>query len=133
MPIPKAIQKEHKENYWGIEVIGVQINNIELPKELVRAMAKEAEAEREKKAILIRASGEHEASENYFKASKMYEKSEHAIKLRELKTWEEIGKEQNSVMIVIPSTMTAQDPKFLIPLAERELREKKKKQGKESK
>lgn len=94
---------EQQRKRWGITVRNIQINNVELPDNLVRAMAKEAEAEREKKAIVIRAEGEKEASYKYKEASQMYNKNPMALKLRELKTWEEIGKEQNSLMIVVPS------------------------------
>ncbi len=90
---------------WGIQVRGIQINNIELPQSLVRAMAKEAEAEREKNAIFIRAQGELAASKNYQLAAEHYQKKPMALRLRELKTYEEIGKEHNSLMIVIPSQM----------------------------
>ena len=90
---------------WGIQVRGIQINNIELPQSLVRAMAKEAEAEREKNAIFIRAQGELAASKNYQLAAEHYQKRPMALRLRELKTYEEIGKEHNSLMIVIPTQM----------------------------
>ena len=90
---------------WGIQVRGIQINNIELPQSLVRAMAKEAEAEREKNAIFIRAHGELAASKNYQLAAEQYQKRPMALRLRELKTYEEIGKEHNSLMIVIPTQM----------------------------
>lgn len=98
--------KKEESKPWGIEIKSIQINNVELPQVLVRAMSKEAEAEREKKAIIIRASGEEEASQKYLEASNKYMKSPYALKLRELKTWEEIGKEHNSLMIVVPSELT---------------------------
>ena len=106
---------ENQRKRWGIVVRSIQINNVELPENLVRAMAKEAEAEREKKAIVIRAQGEMEASQKYKEASEIYSKSSLAFKLRELKTWEEIGKEQNSLMIVVPSNV-AVDPLALSAL-----------------
>lgn len=91
-----------KRRPWGIEVRSIQINNIELPKSLVRAMAKEAEAEREKKAIIIRANGEQEAAKKYTQAASEYARTKNALELRKLKTYEEIGKEQNTLMLVIP-------------------------------
>jgi len=100
---------EAQRKRWGIVVRSIQINNVELPENLIRAMAKEAEAEREKKAIVIRAQGEKEASQKYKEAAEIYSKNSVAFKLRELKTWEEIGKEHNSLMIVVPSNV-AVDP-----------------------
>jgi regulator of protease activity HflC (stomatin/prohibitin superfamily) len=117
----KAIEDSESEKTkrkpWGIVVRGIQINNIELPQTLVRAMAKEAEAEREKKAIVIRAIGEEEAAKKYSEAAAQYEKAPKALRLRELKTYEEIGKENNTMMIVIPSEMALGDGKWLLPFA----------------
>ncbi len=111
---------------WGVSVRGIQINNIELPEKLVRAMAKEAEAEREKKAIVIRAKGEEEAAESYKQAALVYAKTESGLRLRELKTYEEIGKEHNSLMLVIPREMTQGDAKWVLPFA-KNLKPKKRK------
>ncbi len=111
-----SIEDKLDKKPWGLKVRAVQINNIELPQQLVRAMAKEAEAERERKAINIRAEGEEEASEKYAQAAKKYAQSSGAMRLRELKTYEEIGKENNSFMIVIPSEMTS-NANWVIPLA----------------
>jgi regulator of protease activity HflC (stomatin/prohibitin superfamily) len=91
------------QKQWGIKVRGIQINNVELPQNLVRAMAKEAEASREKIAIQIRSEGENEAAQNYLAAANKYASNPAALRLRELKTYEEIGKEQNTLMLVIPS------------------------------
>lgn len=109
---------ENSRKPWGVNIKGIQINNIELPESLVRAMAKEAEAEREKKAIMIRSAGEKEAAQNYKEASNIYS-NPFALRLRELKTYEEIGKEHNSLMIVIPETMV--DNKWVLPLGKTEL------------
>ena len=98
-----AITDQDTGKPWGVIIKYVQINNIELPESLVRAMAKEAEAEREKKAIVIRADGENQAAKNYREASRKYDKL--SLRLRELKTYEEIGKEHNTLMMVIPSEM----------------------------
>lgn len=65
---------------WGIEVKAVQINNIELPRELIRAMSKQAEAEREKEARITKALGEFEASKKFGEASQVYEKKSFCIK-----------------------------------------------------
>src|SRR3989344_2210172 len=112
--------KEKKD--WGVEVKAVQINNIELPKELIRAMSKQAEAVQEKEARVTKAQGEFEASKKFFEASKFYEKSPSALKLRELQTFQEIGTENNTFMMVIPSTMTQGDAKWTLPLGVSELK-----------
>lgn len=99
---------------WGIEVKAVQINNIELPRELIRAMSKQAEAEREKEARITKALGEYEASKKFGEASKVYENSPSALRLRELQTFQEIGTEHNTLMMVIPSTMASGDGKWVL-------------------
>jgi len=88
---------------WGIKVISVEIKDVVLPQMLKRAMAKEAEATREKKARLIKASAEYEASAKFEKAAETMMKSPAAMQLRQLQTWQEIGAEQNSLMILIPT------------------------------
>ncbi len=88
---------------WGIKIENVEIKDVQIPKELERAMAKEAEAIREKRARITKASGEFEASKKFRQASEELAKSPHSILLRQLQTWQEIGSEQNSLMIVIPS------------------------------
>ena len=88
---------------WGIMVISVEIKDVVLPEMLKRAMAKEAEASREKKARLIKASAEYEAATKFDKAAKIMMKSAPAMQLRQLQTWQEIGAEQNSLMILIPT------------------------------
>lgn len=109
---------------WGIEIKGVQINNIELPRELIRAMSKQAEAEREKEARITKAQGEFEASKKFYEASKIYHNNPEALRLRELQTYQEIGTEHNTLMMVIPSTMANSDGKWVLPLAANELRKK---------
>jgi len=122
--------KEKKD--WGIEVKAIQINNIELPKELIRAMSKQAEAVQEKEARITKAQGEFEASKKFFEASKVYENSQSALRLRELQTFQEIGTEKNTLMMVIPSTMTGGDGKWVLPLGLNELK-KSEQQDKENK
>lgn len=112
----KAIQDEGTGKSWGVIIKAVQINNIELPKDLVRAMAKVAEAEREKQARIMKATGEQEAAQKFKEASEVFEKHPSAMRLRELQTYQEIGVEQNSLMLVIPSEM-ATNPAALAALA----------------
>jgi regulator of protease activity HflC (stomatin/prohibitin superfamily) len=88
---------------WGVTITSVEIKNIEVPTNMKRAMAKEAEAIREKRARQLKAEAEVEASKKFMEAAKNMEQSPLAMKLRELQTWQEIGAEQNSLMILIPS------------------------------
>lgn len=112
---------------WGIVIKAVQINNIELPKELVRAMAKQAEAEREKLARATKAEGEFEASKKFKEASKLYEGNPIALRLRELQTYQEIGTEHNTMMMVIPTDMvTTGNANWLLGMADKSKQEKKK-------
>lgn len=86
---------------WGIKVAGVTIKDASLPEEMMRAIAKQAEAERERRARIIIAGGELEASKKMAEAASFYEKVPMALRLRELQTLTEIAREQN--LIVVPS------------------------------
>jgi len=97
--VKKQIQEPTDE--WGIEVTNVEIKDVVLPKTMKRAMAKEAEAIREKRARVTKAEGELEASKKLKEASNNMD--DRSITLRQLQTWQEIGAEQNSTMIIIPS------------------------------
>jgi regulator of protease activity HflC (stomatin/prohibitin superfamily) len=88
---------------WGINIISVEIKNIEIPDNMRRAMAKEAEAIREKRSRLVKASAEEEASKKFMEAAKTMEQSSNALLLRQLQTWQEIGAEQNSLIILVPT------------------------------
>ena len=68
-----------------------------------RAMAKEAEAIREKRSRLVKASAEEEASRKFTEAAKVIAESPNALILRQLQTWQEIGAEQNSLVILVPT------------------------------
>jgi regulator of protease activity HflC (stomatin/prohibitin superfamily) len=81
----------------------VEIKNIEIPDNMKRAMAKESEAAREKRARLIKASAEEEASKLFTNAAKIVAESPNALVLRQLQTWQEIGTEQNSLIILVPT------------------------------
>ena len=97
---------------WGISVTSVEIKDVIIPESMERAMAKEAEATREKRARVTKAEGELEASKKLKEASETLAKSPHAVTLRQLQTWQEIGAEQNSLVIVVPSEM-ANNPSVL--------------------
>ncbi len=88
---------------WGVNVKSVEIKNIELPDNMKRAMAKESEASREKKARLIKASAEEEAAKMFVHAAQIVSEHPNALILRQLQTWQEIGAEQNSLIILVPT------------------------------
>lgn len=85
---------------WGIKVSAVTIKDVSLPEEMLRAIAKQAEAEREKRSRIIMAEGELEASAKMTEAAKLYEKTPVALRLRELQTLTEIAREKN--LIIVP-------------------------------
>jgi regulator of protease activity HflC (stomatin/prohibitin superfamily) len=85
---------------WGIKISAVTIRDVALPKEMLRAIAKQAEAEREKRSRIIVAEGEYQASKKMTEAAKLYEKTPTALRLRELQTLAEISREKN--LIVVP-------------------------------
>lgn len=84
---------------WGIKVTGVEIRSMDLPEGLRRAMAKEAEAERERKAKVIAAQGEYEAAEKLSEAAEVISKQPAAMQLRMLQTMTEIASEKNSTIL----------------------------------
>ena len=84
---------------WGIKVSKVEIKHIDLPPEMQRAMAKQAEAERERRAKVIHAEGEHQASTKLSEAASVLSKDPAALQLRYLQTLSEIATEKNSTMI----------------------------------
>jgi regulator of protease activity HflC (stomatin/prohibitin superfamily) len=85
---------------WGIKVSSVNIRDVSLPEEMLRAIAKQAEAEREKRSRIIMAEGELEASAKMTEAAKLYEETPVALRLRELQTLTEIAREKN--LIIVP-------------------------------
>jgi regulator of protease activity HflC (stomatin/prohibitin superfamily) len=84
---------------WGIDVTGVEIKDIDLPKEMKRAMAKQAEAERERRGKVIAAEGEYQASKKLALAANTIEKHPVAIQLRFMQTAVEIAAENNSTTV----------------------------------
>jgi regulator of protease activity HflC (stomatin/prohibitin superfamily) len=84
---------------WGIEVTGVEIKDIDLPPEMKRAMARQAEAERERRAKVIAAQGEYEASEKLAMAADVIRQHPAALQLRYLQTVAEIATENNSTTL----------------------------------
>ncbi len=94
----QAIIDEHTER-WGVKVTAVEIKDIELPATMQRAMAKQAEAEREKRAKIIHAEGELQASHQLAQAAAVIGSQPAALQLRYLQTLTEIAVEKNSTII----------------------------------
>lgn len=89
---------------WGIDVEMVKLQNIELPHDMKRAMAKEAEAERERRANIISADGEKQASQTLAEAAQILANSAGAINLRTLNTLERISAEPSQKTLVLLPT-----------------------------
>ncbi len=94
----QAIIDEHTER-WGVKVTAVEIKDVELPTSMQRAMAKQAEAEREKRAKVIHAQGELQASTQLAQAAEVIGSQPAALQLRYLQTLTEIAVEKNSTII----------------------------------
>ena len=84
---------------WGIKVSNVEVKQIDLPQEMQRAMAKQAEAERERRSKVIAAEGEYQASQRLADAAKVLSEQPSALTLRYLQTLREIATEKNSTTI----------------------------------
>lgn len=91
---------------WGVKVTAVAIRDVIIPEIMQRAMAKQAEAERERRSRVIMAEGELEAARKMAEAAEYYAKSPIALRLRELQTWSEIAREKN--MIVVTESTSSQ-------------------------
>lgn len=92
---------------WGIDVENVKIQNIELPQDMKRAMAKQAEAERERRAVIITAEGEKAAAAAVAEAAGMLSKIPGGINIRTLQTLEKIAVEPSQkTLVVLPSELT---------------------------
>ena len=84
---------------WGVKVSAVEVKHVDLPPDMQRAMARQAEAEREKRAKIIHAEGEFQASEKLAKAAGVIAKEPLAVTLRYLQTATEIASEKNSTLV----------------------------------
>lgn len=94
----QTIIDDHTEP-WGIKVTAVEVKQIDLPMEMQRAMAKQAEAERERRSKIINADGEYQAAQKLSEAATMLEKHPVAVQLRFLQTLSDIATEKNSTTI----------------------------------
>jgi len=90
---------DHQTEPWGIKVSNVEVKHIDLPQEMQRAMAKQAEAERERRSKVIAAEGEFQASQKLSEAAKILSAHPSALTLRYLQTLAEIATENNSTTI----------------------------------
>jgi regulator of protease activity HflC (stomatin/prohibitin superfamily) len=109
--INRELQKiidEHTEP-WGVKVSNVEVKQIDLPIEMQRAMAKQAEAERERRAKVVHAEGEFQASQKLSDAAKIISETPIALQLRYLQTLTEIGADKNST-IIFPLPMDIIEP-----------------------
>ncbi len=86
-------------NSWGIKVSNVEIKQIDLTESMVRAIARQAEAERERRAKVIHAEGELQASEKLFQAARVLAQEPQAIQLRYLETLTVIGADKNTTIV----------------------------------
>ncbi len=99
--INKKIQSilDHQTDPWGIKVSIVEIKGIDLPEEMKRSMAKQAEAERERRAKIIHAEGELQAAEKILGAAQLLSQNPVSLQLRYLQTLTEVAAEKNSTTI----------------------------------
>lgn len=115
----REIVDEHTEP-WGVKVTAVEVKDVLLPESMQRAMAKQAEAEREKRAKVILAEGELLASETLARAARVLRMDPPALQLRYLQTLAEIAGERNSTIIPIPLDLLEVWRDRGAPVAERE-------------
>ncbi len=94
----QEILDQHTEP-WGIKVANVEVKNVDIPQDMQRAMAKQAEAERERRAKVIHAEGEFQAAQKLADAAKIIGTEPSAIQLRYLQTLTEIATEKNSTIL----------------------------------
>lgn len=91
---------------WGIKVTAVVIKDVILPESLQRAMAKQAEAERERRSRIIIAEGEYQAAQRMSEAAQLYEKNPLALRLREFQMISEVAREKNLILVTTAGTTT---------------------------
>lgn len=101
--INKKIQQliDEQTDPWGIKVVTVEVRDVTLPESMKRAMARQAEMERDRRAKIINAQGEFQAATKLVEAGRMIEKTPTALQLRYLQAMTEIG-EENSTFVVLP-------------------------------
>lgn len=90
---------DRQTDSWGVKVSNVEVKHIDLPPEMQRAMARQAEAERERRSKVIHAAGEFEAAQKLSEAAKIISSEDGALQLRFLQTLTEVATEKNSTII----------------------------------
>jgi regulator of protease activity HflC (stomatin/prohibitin superfamily) len=106
---------------WGVKVTLVEVKQVDLPDQMIRAIARQAEAERERRAKVIHAEGEYMAAEKLSMAAEKIQKQPVAIQLRYLQTLVEIGAEKNSTVVFpVPVDLLTSLNKLVDRMAERE-------------
>lgn len=96
---------DNRADAWGIKVINVEIKHIDLNESMIRAIARQAEAERERRAKVIHAEGEYQASEKLLAAANVISKNSQALQLRYLQTLNDISTQKNANTIIFPIPM----------------------------
>lgn len=94
----QAVLDQHTDA-WGVKVTMVEVKQVDLPDQMIRAIARQAEAERERRAKIIHAQGEFSAAEKLASAAELLQKQPAAITLRYLQTLVEIGVEKNTTIV----------------------------------
>ena len=103
---------------WGVKVTMVEVKQVDLPEQMIRAIARQAEAERERRAKIIHADGEYMAAEKLSMAAQQIQKEPVAIQLRYLQTLVEIGAEKNTTVVFpVPVDMLASLSKIVESMA----------------
>ena len=92
---------DHASEPWGIEIVAIEMKDVEIPEQMQRAMAREAEAIREKRARIIKAEAEDEAARKLFDASEVISRSPAALELRRMQMIAEVGIDQNTTTIIL--------------------------------
>lgn len=101
---------------WGIKVISVEVKDVEIPETMQRAMARQAEAERERRAKIVAAEGEQQAAEKLADAARIIASSPGAMQLRQLQTMVEVSAENNSTIIFpVPIELFERSHKLQLP------------------
>jgi regulator of protease activity HflC (stomatin/prohibitin superfamily) len=103
--VARAIKNtvDQASKQWGIDIEKVELQNIELPEDMKRIMARQAEAEREKRGVIIASEGELEAAVNLVSASKKLEESKYGYRLRELQTIADVSQDRSNTIIFVPT------------------------------
>jgi regulator of protease activity HflC (stomatin/prohibitin superfamily) len=104
---------------WGVKVTLVEVKQVDLPEQMIRVIARQAEAERERRAKIIHAEGEYSAAEKLAMAAELIQKQPAAIQLRYLQTLVEIGSEKNTTVVFpVPVNLSSNLERVLERLAE---------------